>query len=85
VSATPEAARVMLQAVRDAGRPAGFKASGGIRTLADARIYLALVEEILGPQALTPVRFRIGASSLLDDIERTLSGLAPKPAAASNH
>jgi deoxyribose-phosphate aldolase len=75
--ATPEAARVMLKAV--AGHPAararvGFKAAGGVRTVAEAAIYLRLVAEALGPNACAPVRFRIGASGLLDDIEAVLAG-----------
>ena len=77
ISATPEAARTMLEAI--AADPAwsqsvGFKPSGGIRTVADAAQYLALTHEILGAQALTPQRFRFGASSLLNDIEALLSG-----------
>lgn len=77
VSATPEAARLMLGAI--AASPAartrvGFKASGGIRTVSEAASYMALVKELLGPDALTPQRFRIGASSLLGDIEVVLTG-----------
>ena len=77
VSATLAAARTMLGAI--AASPAarhrvGFKASGGIRTVAEATAYLALTQELLGAQALTPQRFRIGASSLLNDIEAVLSG-----------
>jgi deoxyribose-phosphate aldolase len=55
----------------------GFKPSGGIRTVADAALYIALTEEILGRQALTPQRFRIGASSVLADIEAILGGQTP--------
>jgi deoxyribose-phosphate aldolase len=83
VGATPESARVMLEAVRDAGRTAGFKASGGIRTLADARLYLGLTEAVLGPEALAPARFRLGASRLLDDIEAALAGRADAPGQAA--
>ena len=84
VSATLEAARIMLGAI--AASPAarnrvGFKAAGGIRTVAEASAYLALTQELLGAQALTPQRFRIGASSLLDDIEAVLSG-AVEPSTA---
>jgi deoxyribose-phosphate aldolase len=46
-------------------------------------VYIALMEEILGAAALTPQRFRIGASSVLADIEAVLSGqdaAAPAPA-----
>ncbi|MEY4139850.1 MAG: hypothetical protein RLZZ371_2032 [Pseudomonadota bacterium] len=79
VSATPDAARIMLGAI--AASPAartrvGFKASGGIRTVAEAAIYLDLVRELLGADALKPHRFRIGASSLLGDIEAVLAGPA---------
>jgi deoxyribose-phosphate aldolase len=84
VSATLEAARIVLGAI--AASPAarkrvGFKASGGIRSVAEAAAYLALTQDTLGPQALTPQRFRIGASSLLNDIEGVLSG-APQPSTA---
>ncbi|MDO9144874.1 deoxyribose-phosphate aldolase [Rhodoferax sp.] len=84
VSATLEAARLLLGAI--AASPAarnrvGFKASGGIRTVAEAAAYLALTQELLGAPALTPQRFRIGASSLLHDIEAVLSG-ASEPSTA---
>ncbi|MBX3703804.1 MAG: deoxyribose-phosphate aldolase [Steroidobacteraceae bacterium] len=65
--ATPEAARAMLETIRTHGR-AGFKASGGIRTLADAARYLELAGEIMGKDWATPARFRIGASSLLQEL-----------------
>ncbi|MDD3935453.1 deoxyribose-phosphate aldolase [Rhodoferax sp.] len=79
ISATLEAARIMLGAI--AASPAarqrvGFKAAGGIRTVSEAAAYLALTQELLGASALTPQRFRIGASSLLNDIEAVLSGAA---------
>jgi deoxyribose-phosphate aldolase len=77
ISATPGAARVLLGAIAAdpaaAGR-VGFKPSGGIRSVADAALYIALTEEFLGPQALTPQRFRLGASSVLTDIEAVLAG-----------
>lgn len=77
VGATPEAASLMLQAIAaDAGASArvGFKAAGGVRSVADAAVYLDLVEAILGATALTPQRCRIGASALLADIEAVLAG-----------
>lgn len=78
VGATPEAARPMLEAIAaDArGTQVGFKASGGVRSVADAALYLKLVTEHLGAEAAGPARFRIGASGLLDDIEAVLSGQA---------
>jgi deoxyribose-phosphate aldolase len=86
VSATPAAAAILLRAI--AAHPAaasrvGFKASGGIRTVGEAVTYFHLVSDILGSAALQPARFRIGASSLLADIEAVLggAGAAPVPAA----
>ncbi|HEX5686298.1 MAG TPA: deoxyribose-phosphate aldolase [Ideonella sp.] len=81
VGATPEAARAMLQAIVSDARSAtvGFKASGGVRSVADAALYLGLVTEHLGSDAGLPARFRIGASGLLDDIEAVLSGTAAAP------
>lgn len=76
VSATPAAARSMLATIAAdpyAAQRVGFKPSGGIRTVADATVYMALCREWLGPQALQPARFRIGASSVLDDIEAILA------------
>lgn len=64
--ATPGAARIMLAACRDAGRPVGFKASGGIRDVETAAQYLALADAICGPGWASPATFRFGASGLLD-------------------
>jgi deoxyribose-phosphate aldolase len=74
--ASLEAARLMLECIAGHPRAAavGFKASGGIRSVADAAGYIALVREVLGEAALTPARLRFGASGLLGDIERVLSG-----------
>lgn len=79
VGATPQAARLMLQSIaaHPRGRRVGFKASGGVRTVAEAKVYIDLAAQILGPQALTPARFRIGASALLADIQRVLAASDP--------
>jgi deoxyribose-phosphate aldolase len=74
--ATLPAARAMLEAIRDAGGDRGFKASGGISTTEDAGRYLALADEILGAEYVSPERFRFGASSLLGDLLASL-GHAP--------
>lgn len=76
VNATPQAARIMLQAIRDSGGVAGFKAAGGVRTLADAAIYLQLATEIMGEAWLTPAHFRLGASGLLANLQAVISGQA---------
>jgi len=71
-AATPPVALVMLAAARDfaaaTGRRVGVKVAGGVRTAKDAIRYLVLVRETAGPQWLTPSHFRIGASSLLNDL-----------------
>ena len=86
VSATPEAARTMLDtiAVHARGAEVGFKASGGVRRVTDAAVYIALARERLGTACLTPMRLRFGASGLLADIEATLAGGAA-PAATGGH
>jgi deoxyribose-phosphate aldolase len=66
--ATPAAFRVMCEAARTSDRPIGVKVSGGVRTTADALSYLSIVDEVLGSDDLDPSQFRIGASSLLDDL-----------------
>jgi len=77
--ASHDAARSMLQAIAAHPRAAavGFKAAGGIRSVADAAGYIALVRDNLGPAALTAARLRFGASALLGDIQQVLSGDAP--------
>jgi len=74
--ASPVAAQRMLRAiVAHARRDAvGFKASGGVRTVADAGLYIALTRATLGDAALTPRRLRFGASGLLADIAAVLAG-----------
>lgn len=82
--ATPAAARLMLQAIaaHPRGAAVGFKASGGIRTVVDAAVYITLVREMLGESALTPQRLRFGASGLLADIEAVLLAQGPGNTAA---
>jgi deoxyribose-phosphate aldolase len=66
--ATLKAAEIICTAIKDSGRPVGFKASGGIKTYEDAVSYKNIVEKILGPEYLNPALFRIGASSLYDNL-----------------
>jgi deoxyribose-phosphate aldolase len=71
-AATPPVAVVMAEAIRDfadaTGRPVGLKVAGGVRSAKDAIRYLVIVHETLGDAWLAPERFRIGASSLLNDL-----------------
>ncbi len=81
-AATLPVTLVMLEAVRDfrdlTGRQVGVKPAGGIRTSKDAIRYLVLVNETVGDDWLSPDWFRIGASSLLNDLlmqrQRMISG-----------
>jgi len=76
VNATLPVALVMLRAIRDyrdrTGILAGFKPAGGISTAKAATAFLMLIREELGTESMAPDRFRIGASSLLADLERQL-------------
>jgi deoxyribose-phosphate aldolase len=76
--ATPEAAVVMCLAIaeyhRKTGRRIGFKAAGGVRTAADAALYYTIVKEMLGEEWLTPELFRIGASSLANELLSAIEG-----------
>ncbi|GAB3421353.1 2-deoxyribose-5-phosphate aldolase [Flindersiella endophytica] len=71
-AATLPVTMVMLEAVRDfreaTGRQVGVKPAGGIRTSKDAIRYLVVVNEVAGDDWLDPDWFRIGASSLLNDL-----------------
>jgi deoxyribose-phosphate aldolase len=71
-NATLPVALCMLEAARDfhrqTGIAVGVKVAGGVRTAKQAIQYLTLVHETLGSAWLTPDRFRIGASSLLNDV-----------------
>lgn len=76
VNATLPVSLVMVRAIRDylgfTGLHVGFKPAGGIRAAKDAIAWLILMKEELGADWLRPDLFRIGASSLLGDIERQI-------------
>jgi deoxyribose-phosphate aldolase len=74
VNATLEAAEIILTTIRNSKKPVGFKASGGVRTVADAGHYLALAEKLMGKDWVSPKTFRFGASGLLGDIKAVLAG-----------
>jgi deoxyribose-phosphate aldolase len=72
VNATPEAAKIMLEAIKNNNTDVGFKAAGGVRNAQDAAIYLSLADDILGQSWTTSTNFRFGASSLLNSLLATL-------------
>merc|ERR1719411_2506040 len=65
---------VMVRCVRAyyerTGHKVGFKPAGGIRSAKDSLVWLSMMKEELGDECTFPDLFRIGASSLLTDIER---------------
>lgn len=76
--ASLEAAWVMCQCIKEyhtqTGRKVGFKAAGGIRTAEEAVQYYAIVKEVLGDEWLTHDLFRIGASSLANNLLSAMTG-----------
>lgn len=86
-ASTLPVALVMAEAIRDfedaTGTKVGLKVAGGIRSAKDALRYLVIVKEVLGDQWLTPDLFRIGASSLLNDLlmqlDKQATGLYSDP------
>lgn len=72
VNATPEAAEILMETIRRTGSAAGFKAAGGVRSLADAALYLGLADRIMGAGWAGPKHFRFGASGLLAALLGTL-------------
>jgi deoxyribose-phosphate aldolase len=76
---TSQAVETMIGIIRASGRPVGLKPSGGLRTLDDAKLYLGLVARELGPDWLTPARFRFGASGLRKALLDALNGQAAAP------
>ena len=78
VSATPEAAYVMCQAIKEyyekTGIQIGFKPAGGINTVMDAIIYYTIVKEVLGEKWLTNKWFRLGTSRLANLLLSEING-----------
>jgi deoxyribose-phosphate aldolase len=89
VNATLPVGITMVRALRDyyerTGYRVGFKPAGGIRTAKQALDWLILMKEELDPPWLTPALFRLGASSLLTDIERQLEHFLTGHYAAAYH
>lgn len=74
--ATPEAVYTMCQTIKRyhsiTGKQIGIKVAGGVRTAEEAVRYYTIVKEVLGNDWLNKDLFRIGASSLLNDLENRL-------------
>ncbi len=82
VAATPETAAVICGAISDyfkaTGKKVGFKAAGGIRTANDVALYYSIVETVLGAEWLNPELFRIGASSVANNLLSAIMGASVK-------
>ena len=81
-AATPEAAYVMCQAIKEyydeTGIQVGFKPAGGINSVMDALIYYTIVKELLGEKWLTNELFRLGTSRLANLLLSELTGVETK-------
>ena len=88
VNATLPVSLVMVRALRDYGDATGvrigFKPAGGMKTAKDAIAWQILMKEEMGRDWLRPELFRLGASSMLADIERQLEHYATGRYAASH-
>ena len=77
-AATPEAAYVMCQAIKEyheqTGNKIGFKPAGGINSVNDALIYYTIVKEILGEEWLSNKLFRLGTSRLANLLLSEIKG-----------
>ncbi len=89
VNATLEFGLVMVRAIRDyhqrTGYKVGFKPAGGISKAKEVLAWQALMKEELGEEWMMPELFRIGASSLLTDLERQLYHYITGHYAARHH
>ena len=89
VNATLPVGLLMTRAIREyrerTGYKVGFKPAGGISTAKSVMSWQMLMKEELGDDWLMPDLFRIGASSLLTDIERQLSHAVTGHYAAKHH
>ena len=78
ISATPEAAYVMCQAIKEyydeTGIQVGFKPAGGINTVSDALTYYTIVKEVLGDKWLTNKWLRLGTSRLANLLLSEIEG-----------
>ncbi len=78
-AATPRAAVIMALALKDfenkTGKHAGLKVAGGIRSVEDALIYYQITKDLIGSERLDKYSFRIGATSLADNILKAIKSI----------
>lgn len=66
IGATPEAVKIILETIKNSKAETGLKISGGVRTVEDAENYITLIENIMGKNWISPEKFRLGSSKLLN-------------------
>ncbi len=84
VNATLEAAKIMLEVIKESKRNVSFKAAGGVKDAAAAKQYMDLAAAIMGNDWVNADHFRFGASSLLVNLLSEL-GLADKPSEQNSY
>ena len=73
MNATLEATEVMLNSIKKVNSQCGFKAAGGIRSVAEAKDYIELTNRVMGKDWINATKFRFGASSILTDVLNILN------------
>ena len=72
INATLESTKIMLTAIKNSGKRVGFKAAGGVKTVADASDYLRLARAIMGDDYLQANTFQLWCFKLIEDVYRCL-------------
>lgn len=73
-SATPEAVKTIVDTIKSTSKNIGIKVSGGIKTFTQAEQYYNILQTSMEESWITPQHFRIGASSLLDNLIQEAKG-----------
>ncbi len=68
INATPQAAKFMIEAIKESGKDVGLKIAGGVKDAASANHYMQIAHDIMGNEWINIDHFRFGASSLLDEL-----------------
>jgi len=74
INATPDAARTMLEVIKERGGTVGFKPAGGLKTCEDARLYIDLARILCGDDYISSKTLRFGASGILNDVIAAIEG-----------
>ena len=74
ISATPEAVKTIIDSIKSTSANVGIKISGGIKTFNQAEQYYNIIKTVMNENWITPEHFRIGASSLLNNLIQEIKG-----------